>query len=128
MAPIKIVPGPYDDASQGSQVGSVLDPAVRGDDKKTGGQQVTMTTTSVSNTSCHDTMRYGPRSMANEIKAGHPLEKRLARWAETQETAKLEMHRRIYGVGVPARTVLERQVCGAVSPGASGASEEACVS
>ncbi|KAG6333287.1 hypothetical protein ID866_5805 [Astraeus odoratus] len=63
----------------------------------------------------HNTLRYGPRSIAAEIKSSSGLEHRLAHWEETQDNLKMTMLRDLYGLHTPARVLMERKV---VSKGA----------
>jgi len=63
----------------------------------------------------HDTLRYGPRSIAAEIKSNNGLEHRLAHWEETQDNLKMTMLRDLYGLHAPARLLMERKVV-ATSP------------
>ena len=66
----------------------------------------------------HDTMRFGPRSLAHETSASatqHPLQHRLEQWDETRDNLKLTTMRNIYGVGAPIRTLMERRIVGHVS-------------
>lgn len=61
----------------------------------------------------HDTMRYGPRSLAEEASAAsvqHPLQQRLERWEETRDTLKLTMQRNMFGMAAPIRTLMERRI------------------
>ncbi|PWN93093.1 proteasome maturation factor UMP1 [Acaromyces ingoldii] len=63
----------------------------------------------------HDTMRFGPRSLAHETSASatqHPLQHRLEQWDETRDNLKLTTMRNIYGVGAPIRTLMERRIVG----------------
>ncbi|KAF8845468.1 hypothetical protein BDN67DRAFT_941451 [Paxillus ammoniavirescens] len=58
----------------------------------------------------HDTLQYGPRSIAAETKSRGGLENRLARWEETQDNLRLTMMRDLYGVHAPARLLMERKI------------------
>lgn len=58
----------------------------------------------------HDTLKYGPRSLAEEIKSTNPLQARLENWDETQRSLKLTMHRNIYGLHAPMRQLMERKI------------------
>ncbi|KAI9512292.1 proteasome maturation factor UMP1 [Russula earlei] len=58
----------------------------------------------------HDTLKYGPRSLADEIKSTNPLQERLEKWDDTQRNLKLTMHRNIYGLHAPIRQLMERKV------------------
>ncbi|KAF8480878.1 proteasome maturation factor UMP1 [Russula ochroleuca] len=57
----------------------------------------------------HDTLKYGPRSLADEIKS-NPLQARLENWDDTQRTFKLTTHRNIYGLHAPMRQLMERKI------------------
>ncbi|KAH7883957.1 proteasome maturation factor UMP1 [Phlebopus sp. FC_14] len=63
----------------------------------------------------HDTLQYGPRSIAAETTSRGRLENRLARWEETQDNVKLSMMRDLYGLHVPARLLMERKIVAANS-------------
>jgi len=58
----------------------------------------------------HDTLKYGPRSLVDEIKSTNPLQVRLENWDETQRSLKLTMHRNIYGLHAPMRQLMERKI------------------
>ncbi|RKP12927.1 proteasome maturation factor UMP1 [Piptocephalis cylindrospora] len=58
----------------------------------------------------HDTMRYGVRSVAFDAVQKHPLERRLAKWEETQANLRAGLHRRVYGLHVPLRQTMERDI------------------
>jgi hypothetical protein len=77
----------------------------------------------------HDTLNYGPRTLAEEVKTTNPLQSRLEnvrhsrhvpsyplnaaalpQWDETQRTLKLTMHRNIYGLHAPMRQLMERKL------------------
>jgi hypothetical protein len=83
----------------------------------------------------HDTLKYGPRTLADEIKSTNPLQARLenvrhsmlctitsakqghvTKWDETQRSFKLTMHRNIYGLHAPMRQLMERKIVSYVSP------------
>ncbi|KDN37580.1 proteasome maturation factor UMP1 [Tilletiaria anomala UBC 951] len=82
------------------------------------------TSTSTSETShpvhkgIHDTMRYGPRSLAfetasNSSGAGggvHPLQNRLEQWDETRDRLNLNLQRNMYGLGAPLRLLMDRRI------------------
>ncbi|KAF8557364.1 hypothetical protein OG21DRAFT_1482245 [Imleria badia] len=61
----------------------------------------------------HDTLRYGPRSIAAETKSRGDIEHRLSRWEETQDNLKLTMLRNVYGLHAPARLLMERKIVAA---------------
>jgi hypothetical protein len=83
----------------------------------------------------HDTLKYGPRTLADEIKSTNPLQSRLEnvrhsmpcaitsakqgtyyQWNETQRSLKLTMHRNIYGLHAPMRQLMERKIVSHVGP------------
>ncbi|KAI6153230.1 proteasome maturation factor UMP1 [Pisolithus tinctorius] len=57
----------------------------------------------------HDTLQFGPRSIAAETKSTNGLQHRLAHWEETQDNLKLTMLRDLYGLHAPARLLMERR-------------------
>jgi hypothetical protein len=73
----------------------------------------------------HDTLRYGPRSMANEFKSHSAIKDRLEnvsdlscqnsqvdtiKWEETQDSMKLTLMRNLYGVSLPLQIMMERKI------------------
>ncbi|KAI0044361.1 proteasome maturation factor UMP1 [Auriscalpium vulgare] len=58
----------------------------------------------------HDTLKYGPRSLATEIKTTNSLQNRLENWDETQDSLKLTIERNIYGLHAPMRQLMERKI------------------
>jgi hypothetical protein len=82
----------------------------------------------------HDTLKYGPRSLAEEIKSTNPMQARLEnvscyplsriitslnrapQWDETQRTLKMTMHRNVYGLHAPMRQLMERKLVSYVGP------------
>ncbi|KAG8947110.1 hypothetical protein FRC04_010961 [Tulasnella sp. 424] len=54
----------------------------------------------------HDTLRYGQRSLADDITPGNGL------WEETQDNLKLNMQRNLYGLHAPVRLMMERKLVG----------------
>jgi len=58
----------------------------------------------------HDTLRYGPRSLATEARTRTELPSRLSKWEETQDNAKLTMLRNVHGLHAPARLLMERNI------------------
>ncbi|KAI0321006.1 proteasome maturation factor UMP1 [Amylostereum chailletii] len=58
----------------------------------------------------HDTLTYGPRNLATEIKTVSPFQNRLEKWNETQDNLHLTMHRNLYGVGIPLMMLMERKL------------------
>ena len=89
----------------------------------------------------HDTLRYGPRSLAAENKARGGLRERLEnvctptcrpnpvsdrtlrgatgsndeQWEATQDNLKLTMQRNVFGLHMPMRTLMERKIVSRVS-------------
>ncbi|KAK7064733.1 proteasome maturation factor UMP1 [Favolaschia claudopus] len=61
----------------------------------------------------HDTLQYGPRSIAAEIKTENALKDRLENWEETQDNLKLSMQRNLYGLHAPMRLLMERKIVSA---------------
>ncbi|KAL1688051.1 proteasome maturation factor UMP1-domain-containing protein [Schizophyllum commune] len=58
----------------------------------------------------HDTLQYGPRTLATEINRGDGFQQRLENWAETQDNLKLNMQRNVYGMHAPMRLLMERKI------------------
>ncbi|RKP05654.1 proteasome maturation factor UMP1-domain-containing protein, partial [Thamnocephalis sphaerospora] len=58
----------------------------------------------------HDTLRYGPASLATAVSTVHPLENRLKNWDETQMDTKMTLQRRMYGIHAPVRQLMERSL------------------
>ncbi|KAH0536027.1 hypothetical protein FGG08_007076 [Glutinoglossum americanum] len=58
----------------------------------------------------HDTLRSGLPSLSSTINTSHPLEARLKHWTETQEAAKMESLRRLYGLAEPVRRGMEMRI------------------
>ncbi|KAF9014750.1 proteasome maturation factor UMP1 [Hymenopellis radicata] len=61
----------------------------------------------------HDTLQYGPRTIATEIKTESGLKGRLESWEETQDNLKLTMQRNVYGMHAPMRLLMERKIVSA---------------
>lgn len=57
----------------------------------------------------HDSLTYGPRTIAAEISQSSVRE-RLENWEETQDNLKLSMQRNIYGLHAPMRSLMERKI------------------
>ncbi|EKM83663.1 hypothetical protein AGABI1DRAFT_16909, partial [Agaricus bisporus var. burnettii JB137-S8] len=49
----------------------------------------------------HDTLTYGPRSLAAEVKSTNGIKNRIENWEETQDRTKLTMLRTVYGMHAP---------------------------
>ncbi|KAG6857658.1 hypothetical protein H0H87_010227 [Tephrocybe sp. NHM501043] len=58
----------------------------------------------------HDSLRYGPRSLAAEVQTEGGLKGRLENWEATQDNAKLTLQRNIYGMHAPMRLLMERKI------------------
>ncbi|KZT68763.1 proteasome maturation factor UMP1 [Daedalea quercina L-15889] len=58
----------------------------------------------------HDSLQYGPRSLAAENKARGGLRERLENWDATQDNLKLTMQRNAFGLHMPMRTLMERKI------------------
>ncbi|KAJ3864583.1 MAG: proteasome maturation factor UMP1-domain-containing protein, partial [Lentinula lateritia] len=61
----------------------------------------------------HDTLQYGPRTIATEMKTEGSLKDRLYNWEETQDNLKLTMMRNTYGLHAPMRLLMERRIVSA---------------
>jgi len=61
----------------------------------------------------HDTLQYGPRSIAAEIKTESGLRERLENWEETQDNLKLTLQRNLHGMHAPMRLLMERKIVAA---------------
>ncbi|KAF5337042.1 hypothetical protein D9611_003401 [Ephemerocybe angulata] len=58
----------------------------------------------------HDTLQYGPRSIAVEVKSQGTLKERLENWEETQDNLKLNLQRNAHGIHLPMRVLMERKL------------------
>ncbi|KAG7090736.1 hypothetical protein E1B28_009826 [Marasmius oreades] len=58
----------------------------------------------------HDSLQFGPRVIATEIKSEGGLRNRLENWEETQDNLKLTMMRNAYGLHAPMRILMERKI------------------
>jgi proteasome maturation protein len=58
----------------------------------------------------HDTFRYGPRRIVDEVLPAHPLQTRLEHWDETQNKLHMTMLRNTYGMHVPIRLQMEKAI------------------
>ncbi|KAJ7071551.1 proteasome maturation factor UMP1 [Mycena amicta] len=61
----------------------------------------------------HDTLQYGPRSLAAEVKTENGLKERLENWEETQDNMKLTLQRNMHGMHAPLRLLMERKIVSA---------------
>ncbi|KAG5651816.1 hypothetical protein H0H81_007288 [Sphagnurus paluster] len=64
----------------------------------------------------HDTLRYGPRSLAAEVQTLSGLRGRLENWEATQDNMKLTLQRNIYGMHAPMRRLMERKIVSQSNP------------
>ncbi|KAJ3485501.1 hypothetical protein NLI96_g4917 [Meripilus lineatus] len=60
----------------------------------------------------HDTLRYGPRSLATEAHTTSTIKDRLENWEATRDNLKLTTLRNIYGLHAPVRLLMERKLVG----------------
>jgi len=58
----------------------------------------------------HDTLQYGPRSLAAEVKSEGTLKDRLENWEATQDNLKLTLERNLFGMHAPMRRLMERKI------------------
>ncbi|KAL0581411.1 hypothetical protein V5O48_000675 [Marasmius crinis-equi] len=58
----------------------------------------------------HDTLQYGPRTIATEIKSEGGIRDRLENWEETQDNLRLTMMRNVHGLHAPMRILMERKM------------------
>ncbi|KAF5355658.1 hypothetical protein D9756_003975 [Leucocoprinus leucothites] len=58
----------------------------------------------------HDTLTYGPRNLATEVKSTGGLKDRLENWEETQDMTKFTMLRNTFGMHAPMRLLMERKL------------------
>ncbi|KAF4572455.1 Proteasome maturation factor Ump1 [Pleurotus pulmonarius] len=58
----------------------------------------------------HDTLQYGPRSIAAEVKTQSQIKNRLEKWEETQDNTKLNLLRNVQGLHAPMRLLMERRI------------------
>lgn len=79
----------------------------------------------------HDTLQYGPRSLAAEVKSEGTLKDRLEnvsillfqcsigspyyQWEATQDNLKLTLERNLFGMHAPMRRLMERKIVANVS-------------
>jgi proteasome maturation protein len=60
----------------------------------------------------HDTLTHGLASTSSTINSRHPLESRIKNWDTQQDQLKLEMAKRLGGIGEVIRIATERKVVG----------------
>ncbi|KAF8973824.1 proteasome maturation factor UMP1 [Flammula alnicola] len=60
----------------------------------------------------HDTLQYGPRSLAAEVQSEGNLRTRLENWEATQDNLKLTLERNLSGMHAPLRRLMERKIVG----------------
>jgi len=58
----------------------------------------------------HDTLQYGPRSLAAEVSFEGTLKDRLENWEATQDNLKLTLERNLFGMHAPMRRLMERKI------------------
>ncbi|KAI0340102.1 proteasome maturation factor UMP1 [Trametopsis cervina] len=58
----------------------------------------------------HDTLRYGPRSLATEVQSISPIQDRLENWEATQDNLRLNLARSVVGLHMPVRLLMERKL------------------
>ncbi|OJT11173.1 Proteasome maturation factor UMP1 [Trametes pubescens] len=58
----------------------------------------------------HDTLQYGPRSLATEVRKNGAVKDRLENWEATQDNLKLQMQRQLFGLHMPMRILMERKL------------------
>jgi len=68
----------------------------------------------------HDTLQYGPRSLAAEVQSDGGLKSRLQNWEATQDNLKLTLERNLYGMHAPMRRLMERKIVASTVPTFSG--------
>ena len=64
----------------------------------------------------HDTLTYGLPSTASQLNARHPLESRVKNWNAQQDELKIEIARRLGGIGEVIRIGTERMIASQVNP------------
>lgn len=57
----------------------------------------------------HDVLRAqeGPPNIASKVNGRHPLEGRISNWEKTQFETRMEMYRRVFGLGEPIKRSME---------------------
>jgi len=75
-----------------------------------GGPSKATVTDTANELGLHDALRYGPRSLATEIKSTSAIQQRLERWEEVQDQLKLTLQRNMYGLHMPVRQMMERKI------------------
>jgi proteasome maturation protein len=63
----------------------------------------------------HDFLAHGLPTTVSELNSRHPLESRLQNWNAQQDAMKLEMAKRLGGVGEVIRIATERMIVSEVS-------------
>ncbi|KIM21998.1 hypothetical protein M408DRAFT_333120 [Serendipita vermifera MAFF 305830] len=58
----------------------------------------------------HDTLRYGPRTLASQHNNRSAIQNRLENWEQTQDDLKLNLYRNVYGLHAPVRLMMERKL------------------
>ena len=63
----------------------------------------------------HDTLSHGLASTASTLNSRHPLESRIKNWNAQQDELKMEMAKRLGGIGEVIRIGTERMIVGEVN-------------
>ena len=63
----------------------------------------------------HDTLSHGLASTVSTINARHPLESRVKNWSAQQDALKMEMAKRLGGIGEVIRIGTERLIVSEVT-------------
>ncbi|KAF8640595.1 hypothetical protein AX17_000257 [Amanita inopinata Kibby_2008] len=58
----------------------------------------------------HDSLQYGPSSIASQVKSENPIKDRLENWEATQDNLRLNLKRNVYGMHAPMRLLMERKL------------------
>lgn len=64
----------------------------------------------------HDTLAHGPSSTVTSLNARHPLESQVKNWNAQQEQLKLELAKRLGGIGEVVRIGTEKMIVCNVRP------------
>jgi hypothetical protein len=64
----------------------------------------------------HDTLAHGPSSTVTTLNARHPLESQVKNWNAQQEQLKLELAKRLGGIGEVVRIGTEKMIVSNVRP------------
>ncbi|KAI0668739.1 proteasome maturation factor UMP1 [Trametes maxima] len=74
------------------------------------GQKAATTEDTSNSFGLHDTLQYGPRSLAAEVTTSSKVKDRLENWEATQDNLKLQMQRQLFGLHMPMRILMERKL------------------